>query len=408
MLLLLSVFIEFIIFFWFAGKIFELRKSNLRYVISLCLFQVLIFLFLFFMSYQRLNPLVLFCLGSLTLMLFYEGTIFNKIIYIVYFILITILSEFIIANIIELFVSGFSINIYNTTPFAFGAILVNVLQLFFLILFKKYCQLYKKGISIKWFLITLILPVTTCVFILNIPNYLIVTNKNGSILFVLVIGLFVANLMTFYMFAKMLETINLKNELTNLKNKEKLEKMNYAFLEKRYHQNFTILHRIKEKTFEMINEADRGNDKKVINLGYEVVNDLTKMMVLSTIGPKSLNLIMDDELSVITANNINFKSIFDYDDFSFMTIKDQFELFSILIKSAVEIVLNQKKENRIIILKCYLIRGCIQLYLGYSGDELLNTTNIENIIVQYDGKVVLNKEDNFCEIIVSFNKGLGR
>lgn len=403
MIILLSVLIQIIIFFLFAGNVFDLRKENKIKIIILNIAIIGIISCLLLFSLAKLNPIIFFISSSLILMKYYEGEWKYKILYVVYFVIITIMSEFVIVNLIKLLIHSFSIQEHDFN-FAVGALFVNVLQFMFMEIFKKFVLLKNELISSKYFLLSLILPLITFIFILSIPNYLIITtSKNGILLFVIVIGLLFANLMTFYMFAQQLKTISLKMEVEELKNKKALETIYYTYLTKRYHQNFDILHKIKEKMFCIIHDIDNNNYTNVIKTSHEVYKDVSQMMTLSTIGPKSLNIIVDDKISTISKNDINLKVVFEYDDFSFMTVKDQYSLFSLLLDGAINAVLNAKNDLRFISLRSRKVHETIQLTLNYTGNELPTIDEIEHIIANYHG-VLIHEEDskNFYLIIITF------
>lgn len=404
MIVFISVLLEILIFHFFANKIFSIRPNSTHKVIIDNIFIIIVISYLLLLSKPQLNPIILFISSSFILLKYYGGVSKNKFLYIIYFILTTTISEFIVVNVTKLAIHNFIVQEYNI-DFTIGALFVNIFQIIFMELYKKYAIVDLKIISIKYFIFVLILPLTTCFFILSIPNYFIIVGNKGELkLFIIVLGLLFSNLMTVYMVTQQIKSINLKFSLEELKTKEKLNSIHYAYLADRYHQNFTILHNIKKEIFSIIQNAKDCQNAEIIRISDNIYKDVSQMMILSTIGPKSLNIIIDDKISIISDNNIKFKIIFEYNDFSFMKIKDQFELFSLLLDESIFEILNNHNAYKYIMLKCRLVRDCIQLVLNYNGQIIPSINKINSIVLNYNGILVQEKKDDYTIIIITFKK----
>lgn len=402
MIVFISVLLEIIIFHLYAYKIFKTSHDNKIKIVLISIFIIATISCLLLLRKPQLNPTILFVSLSFILLKYYDGNSKNKFIYIIYFILITTISEFIVVNSTKLLIHSFLVQKFNI-DFAIGALFVNVFQIIFMDLFKKFAILNLNIISFKYFVFVLILPLTTCFFILSIPNYFIVIGNTGGLkLFIIVLGLLCSNLMTFYMIAQQIKNINLKFELEEIKNKEKLDTVHYAYLAERYHQNFKILHKIKERIFTIVEDAKKHQYSEIIKISDKIYRELSQMMILTTIGPKSLNIIIDDKIPIISDNNINFKIIFEYNDFSFMSIRDQFELFSLLLDESISRTL--QNNYKFILLKCRLVRDCIQLVLNYTGKELPSLNKIKSIVSKYNGIIIHETNNEYYLIIITFKK----
>lgn len=333
-------------------------------------------------------------------LIMFRGRMIEKILIVIPFWIIEIATSTVVA----LLKSYFSKNIYLDVLMMFFAVIV------ISILFAGYFDVIKK---INYHSFTNIACGYICLVLFLILvlvsglKYDIVYNENSStiVYIFLVIILILFFLLTYYdTFYK----LGLKSKLDLSKENEKVVTEKYKLLNKQYETSFYFLHDLL-KTCQRLNLLLDKDDYQGLK---DEINTLTTTTFreFNSIYSDSmlLNTLINNRLETLRQYDITVLPTIEYNNFSFLTVADQFILFDCLLDLAIDevktvtnrryiFIKSIKKAKQIIIQFKFNCSNCdLQEKVAASLNELLN---------RYHGiSSVSSLQDGFVSVMIMFVK----
>lgn len=376
------------------------RRYKNKYVIpAAILLGVLVLASRSYPSLQLYGTFIMFGYYSLFVSILYVGKPLKKVItLIVYFMVITI-CEVLASNIMNL-LFGLLPDDLNTFMYSIALLLSGTLTFAALSIAVKLFNLNMKSHLPRYTWLILILPCTTFILIFSISDYF-ETFRSNLIIAPVIIGLLIANFVTLFIFFKTIRTIELENEMKSMQVK-------YETINMLYQNNFNFLH---DTTRKLMRLSSFLSNKNYDELSKQI-NELSDKMLVqyNTINSNSviISSILNYRLNDIVSNNIRIKTDILCNDFSFLSVKAQNELFSALVNNAIDSCIVTKNESPVVIIKSNAINHNIIVQCLYSyidKYEMENNYNIElmqKLVNEFDGKISsqLNNEEYYDLTII--------
>lgn len=246
----------------------------------------------------------------------------------------------------------------------------------------------------KYIYIIFILPLSTISLIFCLHNYLYFI-INDYIFIIILLGLIVSNYITIYLFLKIVNGIKKMKDLDKIKNEKKLLDLKYDIINNQYNSSFYFMHDlIREfmKAEKYLNHNDYETFKsEMIKINRKMLKEFNMINSNSIIISPLLNYNRND----FVENNIEFKAVIEYNDFSFLNTYTQCTLFNMLL----DLSINQCKKvidnDRIIILKTKKLQNNVVIQVIFTHNqpskELTSSlVELENLLKKYNSKVSFN------------------
>lgn len=330
----------------------------------------------------------------------YTGTIVQKVLTVFIFVAIASISEVLAANIINLLFDLSSADL-NTLLYTFALLFSNALTLAMLGIISKYIQLNSKMKLPKatWFIFAL--PLTTFLFIISL-NEFFEAFRNNIFVAPITIGLLIANFVTIYIFFQTIKTLELKNEIKGMQVK-------YDTINTLYQNNFDFMH---DTIWELNHIYKNIEQKEYDGLSYQIEelsnNILKKFNVINT-NSTIISSCLNYRLGDIVNYNIQIKTDIIHNNFSFLPIQIQNELFASLINNAVDSCIASKKDKSNVLLKTNVIGSnviiqCVYTYsTEYLNENTKNIGQIERLLSNSNSNLSSSLNDNnYFDLIIVF------
>lgn len=390
MMILSNLFI-LMMFTYLGCSIFPLRYKNMK-------INLLIFI-LFFLCVCTVNLygasshglILLWILHSFYLFIMFKGNVTNYLLVLIPFPLLIIISEFFTANILNILIDISPKIDINSAWFFCAIILSNIITFLFLLIYIKISKLFieVKLPAFTWMIF--ILPISSFILLFKINDINYYLLKKDYILFLSIIGVFISNFITLYIFYRVISSYEYKKELEKSNNREKLANLKYELMESHYNANFNFLHDILNKCNELNmyivkEEYDKALDSlsSLYNNSYKEFNAIYSNSVL-------LNYLIIERLEEMDKNNIDIRTVIEYNDFNFLSLDEQNKLFSTLLDYAIQSAKEANEPRTLIIKTCkkdYQI--IIQVLVSSTGKNILNKhleTDLESIIKNHNALI---------------------
>lgn len=397
-----------LMFTYLGYSLFPIRYDDKKINIFIFLACYLIANYINFNGASATGLIALCVLHFSYFFIMFKGKTSNSLLALIPFPLIIIISEFLTANILNLISENFSISI-NSYLFTFANFISNMLTFFILLIYIKISKLFIKAVLPGFTWIIFLLPISSFVLLFKINDINFYLLKNDKILFISIIGIFLSNFIVLYIFYKVISSFDYKQKLESANNREKLSNQKYELMYEHYNANFNSLHNLlnkckdisllinKEKYNEAVNEL-----KSLYNQTYKEFNAIYSNSLI-------LNYLLVERLELLNKNEIDFKSVIEYNDFQFLALNEQEMLFSTLLDTAIKetekvtkprtlIIKTCKKELQIIVQTIYSSNCIIENETKLKLDSLLETHG-----ALYSEKTDITKHTKSI-VIVFFNK----
>lgn len=330
----------------------------------------------------------------------YIGTIVQKVLTLFIFVTIASISEVLAANIINLLFDLNSTDL-NTLLYTFALFFSNTLTLVMLAIISKYIKLNSKMKLPKSTWLIFALPLTTFLFIINL-NEFFETFRNNIFVVPITIGLLIANFVTIYIFFQTIKTFELENEMKGMQVK-------YDTINTLYQNNFDFMHDTIWKLNNIYKNIEQkeydGLSEQIEELSNNILKKFNVINTNSTIISSCLNYRLGD----IVNYNIQIKTDIIHNNFSFLPIKVQNELFASLINNAVDSCIASKKDKSNILLKTNAIGSniiiqCVYTYsTEYLNDNVKYIEQIERLLSKSKGNLSSSLNgNNYFDLIIVF------
>lgn len=364
--ILISNFFILCMFTYLGYSLFPSRFLNKRIN---CLLFIICYILASLINFNGASSkgLILLCiLHFLYFFIMYTGKTSNCLLALIPFPLIIVISEFFTANILNIIIINFRIDI-NSYLFAFANFVSNIFTFIILLIYIKISKLFIQVNLPGFTWIIFLLPISSFILLFEINDMNLYLLKNDHILFISIIGIFLSNFIVLYIFYNVILSIDYKQKLENASNREKLSNQKYELMSEHYNANFNFLHRL-------LNTCNKLN-KLIIEKKYEVVIKELNSLYYDTYTEFNaiysnsliLNYLLVERLELLNKNKILFKSVIEYNNFQFLSLNEQELLFSTLLDDAIKE--SQKiYKPRTLIIKTQKIGFQIIIQVIFSSD----------------------------------------
>lgn len=405
--LILSDLFVLIILTYFANHFLEFRFINryLRLFIFIISFIIMLSININGMSNSKAKLILL--LFIIYIFFQFNGKPFNKVLVVIHSFIVFAISEVCISLIFSALGLLNNNSLTNEFQFSFILFLSGVL-VFILVKIHLYCIRFFQTNSLpKYSWVIFILPLSTIILVLNIPNYYNLIESNASLAITL-IGLFLSNIIFVLVFINSIKKMNLENELEMEKYKQKHSQTKYDLLDQQHRSNFKLIHDIMHKCNSLNDSIESKNLEsikkeldEITTLAFSEFNAVYSNSVI-------INTLISNRLDTLHKNNITIKSTIEYNNFEFIDFCDQIDLFSNLIDYAIDNTI-KSNEYKTILIKSNIISK--QLLISFQfpvtnskdiNQEIKN--EIQIFLDKYNGQFSVSKHlDNLISIIIVFN-----
>lgn len=269
--------------------------------------------------------------------MFFEGPLISKFMLSIFSLILVSISEFISMLVFTTFFCLESSTSVSSYVYACALLLSNLFFFLFVILFKrvfkKYLNIPKKLYS--WLI--LIVPLSTLLLFFNIPDYFQLIDEHKAILLVLIL-LVLSNLITFYLFCKVVNSLKIQEKLAIEKQNKKRTEIEFSLLSQNYNSNFNLLHTLLHSYSDLYNLL---KEKKYLDL-EKALNDLSNKTFkeFNSIYSESLfiNSIINSEIEKLRKYNIGVRTKVDDIDMESISLSDKMDFFRYLLSSCIDVV----------------------------------------------------------------------
>lgn len=382
----------------FSQELLEQKFKNKWIIPFSILLGVLILASRSYPSLQLYGTFIMLGYYSFFVLMLFNGKITNKIFIISFFVVVISISEILVSNLLNL-LFGLLATDLNKPLYTFALLLSNGITYSLLVAIAKFFKLNTRIRLPKSTWIIFALPFSTFLLIISLKDYF-ETFRNNILVAPILIGLLIANFITIYIFFQTINTLELKSKINSMQVK-------YDTLNSLYQNNFNFLH---DTIWKLNNIYKDVNAKRFDNLPNQVEdlsnNILRKFNVINT-NSNIISSILNYRLEEIIINNIDVKTDFIFNDYSFLSIKSQTELFSTIINLAIDSCIDSGIEHANILLRSELINSNILFKCIYSTSSSYQEDKLhycKEIVKQCNGKLLYKHiKPNIFEITVFFS-----
>lgn len=223
-----------------------------------------------------------------------------------------------------------------------------------------------------------------------------------------IIGILLSNYFVLYILYKIYMFSNTKDELKLSKNREEALMIKYTSMKQHYQNQFEFIHRLLHQcnviNSYMEKQEYKNADKELHNLYEDTFTQFNLLYSNSVI----LNYIIAEKMDFIKENNICIRTTIEHNDFHFLTLAQQTELFELLLQYAIQEV-QKMNEQRMIIWKTKKRNNQILLQCSFSSNQTkVDQTiyeNIMKIIYPIKAQVFISYDENtsLYKILIVFS-----
>lgn len=342
----------------------------------------------------------------------YQSKFLKKIIVLFSFMLFSAIGEVLSASISNLLSGLDSTNNIASFQYTSAILLSELIIYLFLFLYTKLVKFSYWGELPKYTYLITILPITTILFLVNIQDYFYLL-RNNELLVLILIGLLTSNFVIAFIFLKTVSTLKIKSDLDVIKNEKKSIDFKYELLNTQYKANYSFMHDTIRAIMKMqisLNKEEYDSFKnELVALNKKMLRGLNIVNSNSSI----ISPIINFRLKEMLRNDIDFKSVIEYTDFTFLDIYDQRYIFDSLLEIGMMQCLASNSKIKFIILKTRKLYTQIIIQLITTHGEAVNSdkltqcyNKLSEIVHSRDGGITLENGSNneSDSLIIVFNE----
>lgn len=408
--LLLSNALAFFVLTILANALLEIRDfSKYKHLLLYVVFVVFITL----INGENVNPCSTIRLSIgyfIYLLCNYKARLLKIAIIYLSFIVFNAFGEILSGNICNLFFDLKPSDI-STLHYSFAIILSQFFNYCFVVLEIKIIRFSYWGDLPKYIYLIIILPVTTILLLVSVNvKYYYILFREERLFILILLGLLISNFVVFFVFLKTVNAINLKKEFEIMKLEKKSLDYKYELLNAQHKANYSFMHdsiRSCMKIQSLLDKGEYGQFKdELLRLNKSMLKRFNMINSnLSVVSP-----IINFKLKDILEKNIDFKSVIEYNDFTFLDIYAQRSIFDILVDIGMlrqgshdkpkEVILKEKKLNRHVLIQLLTTHEDIQ-----STDEFTSLyEKLSDIVHNCEGEISFEILDNKSDsLVILFN-----
>ena len=404
-MIIISNIISFILISYIANSFLTLKYSKNKSIIILLLSTTIVCL----TNYNGASPLksiILLAIYFIYIFVQYNGRIIQKVMTILPYFLIQILSEILVAfclnNILFIKITLDT----SSRGFIFGTFFSYAILTLFVFIYVKILKYIKSEYLPKYTWLAFILPIITIILLVTMGDYFDLLHTNPQIL-ITTVGLAISNIIFFFIFMLAINSTNMRHKLQIAKQKEELFNSKLDLLSQQYDNNFRFLHNLLHTCNQLNSLFNDSNYSEATNVLNKLSNTAYKEFNAIYSNSYILNYIINNNLSKIIENDIDIKTVIEYSDFDNLNYHTQLILFEYLINLAIDSCIQVTTSDKIIIIKSVKTANKIILKLLYSNVSFNKSNiekNIKNILSNKYYSLSIKKINNtYISILVTFD-----
>lgn len=408
--IVIANFFNLISLYYICKELLESRnfKKHLDKFIFLLIFLIISFININGASTQK--SLMIFITYIIYILFQFKIHLFNILCAVIPFYAFSLLSELIIGVIINYFF-GYS-HIIKTYSFIYniGLITSVLLLLLFSYIYAKFIKYLQLNLLPIYYILIFTFPLATIIFIATLDAYFSFINNTNTML-LLYVSILLSNFSILTIFFLIIRSNKISTDLELSLYRENLIKTKYNLLKNHYDNNFNFLHDLMHKC-NRINNYLKDKDMKMLEAELnQLINITFKRFNFIYTNSFALNYVINSKMEELQENKINFISTIKYNDFSFINLEMQVELFSKLLDYSIILSQSIPFDKRNVILKSQKIgqQIIISNLINYNKKELTNIeknikSDFQNILQNIpNSNVSVKIKNNDClSIIVYF------
>ena len=400
-MIIISNVVAFLLISYIANSFLSSKYSKSKYLLILLIFIVVESL----INYTGASPIkgiILLIVYFLYVSFQFEGKVIQKILIVVPFFLIQVISEILVAfcfnNVLFIEVTR---NTYSH-GFLLGTIFSNAILASFVFIYVKIIEFIQVDDLPKYTWIALVFPIVSIVFLLNTDDYFGLLNTNPDIL-ITTAGLAISNIILFVIFISVINSINMKHKLQAAKQKEELYNSKLELLSQHYDYNFEFLHDL----LHTCNQLNSLVQDSKYSEATTVLNSLTDTAYKEFNAIYSNSYILNyNNLTRIINHNINIKTEIKYSDFDSLDYFTQLTLFEYFVNLSIDSCIQTTALDKIIMIKSVKTANKIILKVFYSASSInedIIAQNINEILLNENYSLSIKADDMYASILLSFD-----
>lgn len=399
------------IFFLIISRLFQ-PKLNQNCIYCLFLAELICLCVVNSLPYPFLNAIMMMAINIAILFSCYDGKssvkIYITIVYICFGMILEMFSLLLIHYIFHMDYNDIKANhIYNLI----GIISSNTFLYIVMSMFSKFLKTLSNTKYPKKTILLLCLPITSVLFVISMDNFDNILSGDYFTIFLILIGLLVSNILSFYIFFDIIEIVEENSNMKLKESYEKIDELNYQLLENKYDATRTFVHDIK-KHLNIMSQFIKSNDYNALSSYITELNhDVEKTDYTVQTSQKILNIVMSQYVNILEKEHIRIKLDIDEIDLSCLSILEQNIIFSNMLENAIEscikctdcrnIILKLKEDKKYIIIK--MINSCINANIIDGFPQTLKNDKdqhgfglkkVKNIVEEHHGRMLFDYDPN--------------
>lgn len=327
---------------------YKTKRKYLHYFIFCITFFLLCFINITGASHKK--SLIIFIIYLLYVFLQFKDRIFNIFWATIPFYTFSLLSELIIGVILNYFLDFHKSTQMNSILFNIGLFCSVSLLLFFSYIFVKfihYLQLYSFPAYCE---IIFVFPLATVLLLSSLNNYYEIIN-NTAIILLIFLCILISNFSILIIFFLFMQSNKISSDLKSSQYEKNIIDTKYNLLKNHYNNNFHFLHDLLHKCHQMntfIENNDIYNLKKELNSLSDITFNKFNSIYSNSL---ALNYVTNNYINQLQENKIKFTSTIKYNDFSFLDLNTQIDIFSKFLDYGILLNKSISENYRNIIIK---------------------------------------------------------
>lgn len=404
-MIIISNIISFILISYIANSFLTLKYSKNKSIIILLLSTTIVCL----TNYNGASPLksiILLAIYFIYIFVQYNERIIKKVMTIIPYFLIQILSEILVAfclnNILFIKITRDT----SSCGFIFGIFFSYAILTLFVFIYVKILKYIKYEYLPKYTWLAFILPIITIILLVTMGDYFDLLHTNPQTL-ITIVGLAISNIILFIIFISAINSTNMKHKLQIAKQKEELINSKLDLLSQHYDYNFKFLHNLLHTCSQLNSLFKDSNYVEAINVLNKLSDTAFKEFNAIYSNSYILNYVINNNLTKIIDYNIDIKTVIEHSDFNNLDYYTQLILFEYLINLSIDSCIQVDTSDKIIIIKSVNTANKIILKLFYSTSSINQfdiEKNINEILLNKYNSLSIKKINNsYASILISFD-----
>ncbi len=410
--IMIANFCNLISLHYICGALLESRnfKKQKHYFTFSIMFTIICLINMKGASTQK--SLVIFIVYILYISFQFKINCFNILCAVIPFYVFSLLSELIIGVILHCFLGFHQFTKMNSLIYNIGLLSSVLLLLLFSYLFVKFIKYLKLNSFPNYHILIFAFPLATIFFIATLNSYFSLINNTSTMLLIF-FSILLSNFTILTIFFLVIRSNKISSDLELLLYRENIVNAKYNLLKNHYNNNFFFLHNLLHQCYQLKTYVDEDNKEDVKKELRKMTDTTFKKFNSIYTNSLALNYAVNSKLKELEKNGIHFISTIKYNDFSFLTLELQTEIFSKILDYG--IILNQsvpeKERNIIIKSQKFGQQIIISSLIKFKNNELVDIkkeieTDFKYILhnIQNYNVSVKIKNNSCISIIIYFNQ----